>query len=344
VGEVEAAALLQDALCARLARARIRLFYLLSFIYDAQAILRARDNLSHPSAEKRAYALEVIDVLIAQELKGLLLPLLQGASPSQQLKALEGAFAQPRLTPTQRLKEMLDGAEGRLNAWTRACALYTLGRLDAVELRDTVVAALSAPDSLVRETAAWALSRLDGTGYHGQVSPGPRVAQPMRQRETVRNGDEAMLSTVEKVLVLKTVGIFAGTPHEILAEVATLLEEVEFRVGETIFEKGELGNCMYIIVAGKVRVHDGERTLNYLGQGDGFGEMALLDPEPRMASVTAVEDTHVLRLDQEPFYELMDDRIEVVRGIIHVLTGYLRARVQDLNEARARLEVMERTE
>jgi CRP-like cAMP-binding protein len=69
--------------------------------------------------------------------------------------------------------------------------------------------------------------------------------------------------------------------------------------------------------------------------------MALLDPEPRVALVTAVEDTQLLRLDQEPFYELIDDRIEVVRGIIHVLSGHLRNRVRDLNEMRSRIRELE---
>jgi len=71
--------------------------------------------------------------------------------------------------------------------------------------------------------------------------------------------------------------------------------------------------------------------------------MAVLDPEPRLASVTAVEDTRLFRLDQEPFYELMDDRIEVARGIIHVLSGHLRARVRDLNDLRTRLEALEQS-
>ena len=141
-----------------------------------------------------------------------------------------------------------------------------------------------------------------------------------------------MLSTIEKVIILKTVSIFAGTPDEILAEVASLLEEVELREGETIFEKGDAGDCMYISVDGQVRVHDGGRTLNYLGEGDVSGEMAVLAPEPRLASVTAVEDTRLFRLDQEAFYELMDDQIEVARGIIHVLSQHLRARVWDLND------------
>ena len=152
-----------------------------------------------------------------------------------------------------------------------------------------------------------------------------------------------MLSTIEKVIILKTVSIFAGTPDEILAEVASLLEEVALIEGETIFEKGDAGDSMYIIVDGQVRVHDGGRTLNYLGEGDVFGEMAVLDPEPRLASVTAVEDTRLFRLDQEPFYELMDDRIEVARGIIRVLSQHLRARVRDLNDLRTRLEAVEQS-
>jgi len=150
-----------------------------------------------------------------------------------------------------------------------------------------------------------------------------------------------MLSTIEKVLILKGVRIFAETPDEILADVAQVLEEVEYNTGETIFEKGELGDSMYIIIDGKVRVHDIENTLNYLREREVFGEMALLDPEARVASVTAVEDTRLLRLDQEPFFELMQDRIEVARGIIQVLTRYLRDRVKDLGEMRTRIEALE---
>lgn len=143
-----------------------------------------------------------------------------------------------------------------------------------------------------------------------------------------------MLTTVERVIILKGVGIFAATPDPVLAELAALLEEEEAAAGQPIFTKGDPGSSLYIIVAGEVRVHDGVSTLNHLGERDVFGEMALLDPAPRSASVTAVADTLLLRLDAEPFYELMDERIEIARGIITVLTGRLRDRMRDLEEAR----------
>jgi CRP-like cAMP-binding protein len=169
---------------------------------------------------------------------------------------------------------------------------------------------------LVREAAAWALARLE-----------PAAAE----------GDRHMLSTIEKVLILKHVDVFQQTPDDVLADIASLLEEIEVAAGETIFRKGDQGDSLYIIISGKLRVDDGDRLLNYLGESDVFGEMALLDSEPRVASVAAVELTQLLRLDQAPFYELIADRPEVAIGLIHVLSGHLRARVRDVTELNARV-------
>jgi len=137
-----------------------------------------------------------------------------------------------------------------------------------------------------------------------------------------------MLLTIEKVIILRTISIFSETPEEILAEVASILDESEVKAGETIFEKGEIGRSMYIIVEGKVRVHDEDRTIAELGERDVFGELAALDPEPRLASVTALEDTQLFRLDQDALYELMAEHIEVGRGIIRVLCQRLRSKVK----------------
>jgi len=154
-------------------------------------------------------------------------------------------------------------------------------------------------------------------------------------------GDSAMLSTVEKVLILKSVAMFNQTPDNVLAEVADLLEEVDISENETIFKKGDTGDSMYVILDGKVRVHDGERLLNYLGERDVFGEMALLDPEPRSASVTAIESTRLFRLDQLPFYDLMEERPEIAKGIIRILSSRLRNRMDDIAQLDARLKALQ---
>ena len=133
-----------------------------------------------------------------------------------------------------------------------------------------------------------------------------------------------MLLTIEKVMILKSVDIFSETPEEDLIEVANIVEEVEVKAGQDIIRKGELGTSMYIIVEGKMRVHDNGRQIAVLNRREVFGELAALDPEPRMATITAIEDTELFRLDEGPLYDLMAEQIEVVRGIIRVLCQRMR--------------------
>ena len=146
-----------------------------------------------------------------------------------------------------------------------------------------------------------------------------------------------MLSTIEKVLILKTVNIFASVPDDVLAAVAGAVDEMEVAANGTVFAKGDLGQAMYIIVAGSVRVHDGEQIINRLGTYDVFGEMALLDAEPRSASVTADEDTLLLRLQQDDFFDLFEDHSAIARGIIQVLSRRLRARSEEIAKLRSTL-------
>jgi hypothetical protein len=155
---------------------------------------------------------------------------------------------------------------------------------------------------------------------------------------TMERGQTEMYSTVEKVLILKSVNLFKTTPDDVLAELSGLLAETEVPAGENIVEKGEQGSSMFIIVSGQVAVMDGERVINTLGERAVFGELALLDTEPRTATIRAIEDTVVFRLDQESFYELMSDRVEVAMGTIQMLTGNLRARVREVIELREALE------
>ena len=146
--------------------------------------------------------------------------------------------------------------------------------------------------------------------------------------------------TIEKVIILKSVGVFSRTPEATLAQVAELLEEREVAAGQQIFANGDEGDSLYIIIEGRVRVHDGERLLNELGERVVFGEMALLDPEPRLASVTALVPTRLFRLAQAPFYELLSEQPEVAIGVIRVLTGYLRLRVRETAQLEARIRAI----
>lgn len=131
---------------------------------------------------------------------------------------------------------------------------------------------------------------------------------------------------------LKSVSIFAETPPEVLADLASLVVEEEITAGQDVFRKGDPGNSMYIITHGRVRVHDGEMIINDLSSRDVFGEMAALDPEPRSATVTALEDTRLLCLSQQALYQMMQQYPSVTRGVIRIIAQRLRARMHDMAE------------
>lgn len=133
------------------------------------------------------------------------------------------------------------------------------------------------------------------------------------------------LLLIEKVLILKALSIFSETPENILADLAPLMQEEEFEKDTIIFEEGEIGDCMFIIHRGQVKIHKGITTLAILDDKEVFGELSLLDAETRSASATAYSDCTLFRIDQEPFYELLDTRPEVARGFIKILCQRLRA-------------------
>ena len=141
-----------------------------------------------------------------------------------------------------------------------------------------------------------------------------------------------MLSMIERVMILKTVSIFGETPDHLLAEVADLLEEQFLQAGETFITKGDPATCLYIIVNGEVSIHEGDREFNRLGARDIVGELAILDPAPRSASVTTAAPTHLLKLDRAPLFELIADRSEVAQAIIRVLVEKLRVTLKEIGK------------
>ena len=137
--------------------------------------------------------------------------------------------------------------------------------------------------------------------------------------------NEQRLLLIEKVLLLKSLSLFEETPETVLAELAEILEEEEFEKGKAIFSAGDDAHCMYIIFKGEVKIHKGEHTFAVLKENDFFGELSLLDTETRSASATTNTEALLLKIDQEPFYELMESRIEVAKGIIKTLCRRLKA-------------------
>ena len=136
-----------------------------------------------------------------------------------------------------------------------------------------------------------------------------------------------MLTRVERVLALKNIELFHDIPGEVLADIAALLEEETFEKGQYIVNEGDLGKELFMIVKGEVEVVVGGNVVAVMKEGAGFGEMALIDSQPRSADIIAKNDVLVLKMESDDFLEILKQRDEVALGVIRVLTG----RIRELN-------------
>ena len=322
----EPARALGSALAYELERLRNRILLLLALAFDRDRVLRARDRVGSSDPALRANAIEILELTLPRAVSERVMPLFEEREPARQLAALTAVTTIDRPEPRAALSSIFVDEEGRHSGWTRACALRVADAHGAVDTTTDLQRLLTSPERVVRETASEIARRIEADAR----TVGDDDLDDMRRESD--DGDindvqtrATMISTIEKVMTLKRTDMFSETPEEILTDVAEAMQELFVPSGEEIIRKGEPGNCMYIIHEGSVRVHDGDHEFGRFGARDHFGELSLLDPEPRSASVTTLEDSHLLRLDQDALYEIMADSVEVARGILRNLTRRLRA-------------------
>ena len=129
---------------------------------------------------------------------------------------------------------------------------------------------------------------------------------------------------IEKILLLKNSDIFKTCREVDLIDIASICAEQHFDKKVTIFKKGDTGNCMYFIHSGQVSIHDEGHQLAVLSDNEIFGELSLLDSEPRSASATTLTDCILLKIEQELFYDVIGTNTDILKGIMRTLCRRLR--------------------
>ncbi len=103
------------------------------------------------------------------------------------------------------------------------------------------------------------------------------------------------------------------------------IESRYFKAGSTVFREGDEAHELFVIKSGKVRIQIGNRTLTELGPDTIFGEMALIDNEPRSATAIAVTDVELVPVGEKQFLFLVSQTPYVALKVMRVLVQRLRA-------------------
>ena len=123
---------------------------------------------------------------------------------------------------------------------------------------------------------------------------------------------------------LQKVPIFHGLNRKQLATVAKQGTAVEVRAGNQVIREGERGEEFFVVLSGKLSVTAGGTEYAVLGEGEFFGELALFDPAPRDATVTAVTPCQLLVIGSQQFSPLLEDVPNLARKVTAGLARRLR--------------------
>ena len=155
-----------------------------------------------------------------------------------------------------------------------------------------------------------------------------RCAEHVRaRREGGSMSPARTLSSIERVLFLRQVSLFADLPPADLERVASIADERSYADGEVMAAQGELGQELHIVIEGTLRVmqeRDGsERQLALRTDGDVVGEMSLITQTPRIASLVAIGDVRTIRIGHREFESMLRERPSVSLAVMRVLANRL---------------------
>src|SRR6185436_13852199 len=125
--------------------------------------------------------------------------------------------------------------------------------------------------------------------------------------------------------------LFAGIPAELITDLGAAVDLFRFDTDDIIFREGDAADGLYLVVEGSVRISkcgrgSQQETLGFIQPGNFFGEMALIDGEPRSAQATAVESTLLGRVDHDTFERILaiaprDLHMNFLRSVVERLRG-----------------------
>lgn len=147
------------------------------------------------------------------------------------------------------------------------------------------------------------------------------------------NPSVEVLPLFERLEFLRQRPIFSEASEEVLFELASLLKEKEVPKGTVIIRKGDIGDAVFMIATGKVRVHDGNHVHARMGEGHMFGEYALIDQHVRSASVTAEENCLLLELGKADFYRIAAGDTGILHGVVREMIS----RIRQMNQLEEKL-------
>jgi hypothetical protein len=304
------------------------IFMLLAMIYDAQSIKLIEQNIEVGTSDSVSFAIEMLDIFVDENLKPKLFTVLDDIKEEDKLDKLNKFYPPEDFESYEDLLlQIINRDYNHINKWTKSLSMYKLTLIRGTKVKDDLIANLFNPDPFMLQTAAAVIFKLDKESYHHHTRRLKSSTKKELDKAIVppifKSKEEKFhqkLLIIERAILLKQLETFQQIPGVILVELASCLEEIKVDKGVSIIDKGDNGSSpVYIVLAGRLKVHDENDTIDILKERDIYGHKLIINTDINPYSVTAEQESILLVLDKDQLYDQVSKHIEMVDGILSII-------------------------
>ena len=292
------------------------IYMLLAMLYDTRSIQLVKENIDSGTTDSITYAVELLDVFLADQLKQRVIPVLDDLSDTERISRLDNFFPRVRVDSKLVLKFIINRDFTQSNRWTKACVIFQIGMQRIEDFKLDLIAQLFNPDAFIKEVSAWALFQMNPDEYHKNVR---RLGDYQRRELDDLIIHSRKMTRFEKVLFFQKISVFENIPGITLSYLADISEEIRMNAQETLVLDERSNACFYVIVAGTIHFYQRGEYMSEFSQGQFIGEMLGLPNFVNTNILIAQSDVVILKLNKDQFYELLSDNVRLADKILEFI-------------------------
>jgi hypothetical protein len=290
---------------------------------DQKSIQLVKENIETNTNEGISYAIELLDVFLAEDLKPKIIPILDDTADIDIIRRLQMFYPSIEISFDDLIRLLINREFNSINRWTKTSILHYIGERQIADKYDMeLISNLFNPDSLLKEVSAWSLYKINSEYYHENAE-----RLELHDRNHLKNlilgqkfDDASELRPhmkFELVNFLKKESLLGELPSYILAHIVDFVEEV-YLDNKTIIDPKEWHNeCFYIVNHGMLEVRNnlGE-IIDQFSKGEFLGEQINIDLLDESATIGVIGDTLLLKIDKSKFLDLITNEYEVTLKLL----------------------------
>ena len=280
---------------------RKELFTLLSFIYETEAIQQIINNIESNLPEREVLAIEMSDILLEEDIKETVFPLIDRISDIDRVKQLTN-YPQQRHNLINRLKDIINYDFSRISVWIKMLGMQTLNRI-VKKTPNEVIAHVYNENELLKETAYQCIFNKSEKEYYKHIGNETNQKQ-VRLNKIVGlvNNDTNAKTIADRVGVLREIESLQDLSTLLLIKLATIFRELSIKRNEKLKSNQILENTICIVIKGSVQLSDNLNHISY-NESDFIGlynEIELTEVE-----IVGLENTYIFYANADKFFELL---------------------------------------